>query len=61
MLNFTNMFTLFTQLPAVITAIEAIITSDPAKTIENAIEEFVNHITPGKPNSPTLTNPPAGT
>ena len=50
----TWIFTLFTELPAVVSAIEQILATDAAKTVEQAIGELVSHITPGKPNSAAL-------
>lgn len=55
MFSFGTMTMLFTQLPAIVSAIEAILSSGEAKTVEDAISALINHITPGKPNSTTLT------
>ena len=58
MFSFGTLSVLFTQLPAIVSAIEAILNSGEAKTVEDAIGSLISHITPGKPNSTTLSGPP---
>ena len=45
---------LFTTIPQLIRAVEAIMASDAAHTIESAIEALISHNTPGQPNEPSL-------
>lgn len=46
---------LIQALPAIENAINAIVNAT-GKSKEQAMAELVDHITPGQPNSPTLTN-----
>lgn len=55
MFSFSTVSMLLSQLPTLITAIEHIINSGEAKTVEDAIGTLINHVTPGKPNSPALS------
>jgi hypothetical protein len=45
---------LFTALPDLVKAVQAIMNSDAGHTIESAVEALVNHVTAGKPNAPAL-------
>jgi hypothetical protein len=42
-------------IPTIVKAVEAILSSDAGKTIEQAITEVIHHNTPGQPNSPSLS------
>lgn len=44
----------FTAIPQLIKAIETIMNSDAAHTIESAVKALINHNTPGQPNAPAL-------
>lgn len=54
---------LFTMMPKLVQAVQAILASDAAHTIESAIEVLTGHVTPGQPNAPALgpTAPPVAT
>lgn len=45
---------LFTAIPSLIKAVETILQSDQAKTIEDAVKALINHNTPGQPNATPL-------
>lgn len=49
-----NALQLMTMIPALINAVEAIMASDAAHTIESAIAVLIGHNTPGQPNAPAL-------
>lgn len=51
---FTMAPTFFNEGMALIKAIQAIMASDAAKSAEQAGKDLLDHITPGKPNSPAL-------
>lgn len=57
MFSFSTVQLLFSELSKLVPAIEAIMASGEAKTVEDAIGALINHATPGKPNSPTLSGP----
>lgn len=59
-MDFGSFMSIFAQLPTVITAIQAIMNSDAAHTVESAVSEWVNHNTPGQPNSPALSQTAKG-
>lgn len=43
------------QVPEIANAIGSLLNSKEVQTIEQAFQTFFNHGTPGKPNSPTLS------
>lgn len=43
-----------TMMPQLINAVETILASDSAHTIEAAIKQLIAHNTPGQPNAPAL-------
>lgn len=45
---------IFTMVPQLVSAVEAILSSDAAHTIESAIAALISHNTPGAPNAPAL-------
>lgn len=47
---------LFTAIPSLVKAVEEIMGSDAAHTIESAVQELINHNTKGAPNSPALSS-----
>lgn len=51
---FTMAPTVFNEGMAIVKAFQAIMASDAAKTAEQAGKDLINHMTPGKPNSPAL-------
>lgn len=60
-MNPANVLFLLAQLPggiksleAVVEGIQAIMASDATKRVEQGIADLINHLTPGKPNSPAL-------
>lgn len=54
-----NAFQLMMQLiPTVENAVTAICAAE-GKTPEQAFNDIISHLTPGQPNSPTLSAPPA--
>ena len=54
MLSFSNVVMLIQTLPAVVQAVQQILASDAAKSLEQAVADVINHVTPGRPNSPAL-------
>lgn len=54
-MNLGVIFQILTTLPAIVKAIEALLASKEATTIEQAIATLINHNTVGQPNSPTLS------
>lgn len=60
-MNPSTVFFLLSQLPngvkaveAVVQAIQTIMASDQAKTIEQSIGDLISHVTKGQPNSAAL-------
>lgn len=43
-----------TTLPRIIAAVQQIMASDAAHTVESAVEELIGHVTPGAANSAAL-------
>lgn len=46
---------IFSAIPQLVQAVQTILSSDAAHTIESAVEELISHNTPGQPNSPALS------
>jgi hypothetical protein len=53
--NLGIIFQIATALPSVIKAIQTILASNEAHTIESAVGELISHNTAGQPNSPALS------
>lgn len=57
-MNPMTLITIVTQamtvIPQIVTAVQQIMASDAAHTIESAVEELIAHVTPGQANSPAL-------
>jgi hypothetical protein len=53
-MNLSLFFQLASALPAIIKAIQTILASNEAKTLEDAVSVIISHNTPGQPNSPSL-------
>lgn len=47
---------IFTMIPQLVSAVQTIMASDAAHTIESAVQELMQHNTPGQPNSPALSS-----
>jgi hypothetical protein len=45
---------LFTAIPSLVKAVQAILSSDAGHTIESAVVALIDHNTPNKPNAPAL-------
>lgn len=45
---------LFTAIPQLVKAVQAILNSDAGHTIETAVGALIHHNTPGQPNAPAL-------
>lgn len=54
-MNLGVIFQILTTLPSIVKAIEAILASKEAQTLEQAISAIISHNTPGQPNSQTLS------
>lgn len=54
MFNPTVLIQILSMLPQLVNAVEAILASDGAHTIESAVKVLLDHNTPGQPNAPAL-------
>lgn len=50
----TVLIQVLSMLPQLVNAVEAILASDGAHTIESAVKVLLDHNTPGQPNAPAL-------
>lgn len=53
-MNASILIQLFSAVPSLVQAVQTILNSDSAHTIESAVEALINHNTPGQPNSKPL-------
>lgn len=53
-----NIISIIKMLSAFASALSAIHNSAPGQAAEKSVEDLINHMTPGKPNSPALSPTP---
>ena len=53
-MNASILIQLFTMVPQLVQAVQAIMSSDAAHTIESAVQDLIKHNTPGQPNVKAL-------
>lgn len=53
-MNASILIQLFTMVPQLVQAVQTIMSSDAAHTIESAIQALIKHNTPGQPNVKSL-------